>query len=467
MAAYIPSFPIAIGVSWPATAFTFGVALAVGMLFGLSPAYHATRLTVASALKDSASGIAASPARLQRGMVVAQIAFTQPLMVGVAAVLLALLANYQRRGVSESADQIISLRLRPTATGPVAQGTNLEPARRRGEMQRLRDRLVGTPGVAIAVEELGFAMELDGYSVHPEDRVAGGLQASLRMAAPTVAPGYFATLGTPLLLGREFAATDGGFSQERAAGDVPIVIGDDFARRLWPGANPIGRRLQPAIDSPRRWPTLSVVGVVDQPDDKGGETTGGFQVYVPPDSARAGSSPAMLIRTTGEAKPLIPTIRTIVREELPGAAIAEIRTVSEIQAELRSPFNVAFAVLAGGGVLALVLAAIGLYAVVAFAVRQRTGEIAVRMAVGARARHIVGSFLGDGLRLSALGLVIGLPLSLGALQMLLATDALPALPLAPVAGGAALGILAVSVAATWMPARRAAGVDPASILRRE
>ena len=286
------------------------------------------------------------------------------------------------------------------------------------------------------------------------------------MAAPMAAPGYFATLGIPLLLGREFAPTDAGFSPGSRSADIPIVIGDHFARRLWPGANPIGRRLRPAVDSPRRSTTLMVVGVLDQPEEEDRVATDGFRVYLPPDSARAGSSPVMLIRTTVEAKPLIPTIRTVVQGEFPDMAIADIRTVFDIEAEQRFPFHVAFVVLGVGGLLALALAAIGLYAVVAFAVGQRIGEIAVRVAVGARARHIIGRFLGDGLRLCALGLVIGLPLSLGALQILLASDFLPPLSLAPVAAAAALGALAVSIAATWMPARRAAGVDPARILRR-
>lgn len=225
--------------------------------------------------------------------------------------------------------------------------------------------------------------------------------------------------------------------------------------------------MQPAVDSRRRQPTLSVVGVVDQPNEQEGMATSGLRVYLPADSARAGISPAMLIRTTGDAQLLIPTIRTVVQEELSGMAIADMRTLADIEAELRFPFHVAFAVLAGGGLLALFVAAIGLYAVVAFAVRQRTGEIAVRVAVGARSRHIIGRFLGDGLRLSALGFVIGLPLSLAGLQMLLASDFFPAIPLAPVAAAAALGVLGVSIAATWVPARRAAGVDPALILRRD
>ncbi|MDQ3606828.1 MAG: ABC transporter permease, partial [Gemmatimonadota bacterium] len=467
--AFIPELPLTMGVSWPAAVFTFGVALAVGMLFGLSPALHATRLTVASALKDSTSMIAGSRARLQRGLVVAQIAVTQPLVVGVVALLLMLLGAYQREGLNEFADRIISLRLRPAAATPALQDQDPESMQRRhAEMLRLRERLEAIPGVARAVQDPRFTAELDGYSVHPEDRIPGGLQESLRLSAPMVAPGYFAVMGIPLVLGREFAPTEAGFSQEHAGAEIPVVIETDLARRLWPGANPIGRRLQPAADSPLGGHTLSVVGVVDQPVDEGRVEDFGYQVYLPPDSARAGASLAMLIRTTSDAKPLIPTIRSVVREALPGIGIANLRTVAEIEARLRQDYFLAVAVLAGGGFLALFLAAFGLYAVVAFAVGQRTSEIAVRMAVGARARQIIGKFIGDGLRLSAFGLVVGLPLSLIGLRMLMTVpDLLLPVRLAPVAATAAFGALAVSVAATWLPARRAAAVDPATILRRE
>lgn len=178
----------------------------------------------------------------------------------------------------------------------------------------------------------------------------------------------------------------------------------------------------------------------------------------------------MLIRTAGGAQPLIPTIRRVVKDELPGMAITDIRTVAEIEAEERKTFQLATAALAGAGLLALFLSAIGLYAVVSFAVGQRTGEIAVRMVVGARPRQIMGKFVAHGLRLSVIGLLLGLPLSLLGLRILLAIPNflhLPSVALAPVTAMAALGVLSIATAATWIPARRAAGVDPAITLRRE
>jgi ABC-type antimicrobial peptide transport system permease subunit len=132
---------------------------------------------------------------------------------------------------------------------------------------------------------------------------------------------------------------------------------------------------------------------------------------------------------------------------------------------MRDLFALAAKGLGTAGFLILFLAAIGLYAVVSFAVGQRTSEIAVRMAVGARGRQIVAKFIGEGLRLGIVGLFVGLPLSLIALRMLGATG--EELPIGPIAGAAGIVVLTVALAATWLPARRAARVDPASVLRRD
>jgi ABC-type antimicrobial peptide transport system permease subunit len=190
-------------------------------------------------------------------------------------------------------------------------------------------------------------------------------------------------------------------------------------------------------------------------------------VFFPPDSARANESLAMIIRTTGDAKALLPAIRETARQGTSRLAVADTRTVADQELEFRGLFTRAATGLGTAGFLILLLAAIGLYAVVSFAVAQRTSEIAVRMAVGASERRIVNKFIGEGVRLGVIGLAIGLPLSIVALRILMqqagATD-LP-VPIVGIAVGAGIGVLAVALAATWVPARRAAGVDPATVLR--
>lgn len=222
---------------------------------------------------------------------------------------------------------------------------------------------------------------------------------------------------------------------------------------------------------------MVVIGVVEEPADRRRDSRDGDRVYLPPhpDSGprvyytrQPSLSVAMLIRTAGLAQPLIPTIRGAVQDELPRAAITEIRTVAEIETEQRRILYQAMTAFAGGGFMALFVSAIGLYAVVSFTVGRRTTEIAVRMALGARPRQIVGKFAADGLSLSVLGLLAGLPFSLLGLRILPALlDYLPSVALSPVAAMATFGVLAVATAATWIPARRAASVHPAVTLRRE
>jgi putative ABC transport system permease protein len=159
-------------------------------------------------------------------------------------------------------------------------------------------------------------------------------------------------------------------------------------------------------------------------------------------------------------------LRAAVREEFPGMT-ASVQTIAEVEDRNRRHFRTITAALLTAGAMALLLSAIGLYAVIAFSVGERTREIAVRLAVGAHVPQVVSRFVGDGLKLSAIGLVIGMPVSLLGLRTLLgaAGDDFPSVGLTQVAAIAGLGVLIVATAAVWIPSRRAAGVDPAITLR--
>ena len=460
---FVPQMPGEINLTWPATIFTFGVALAVGVGFGLSPALHATRLGIASALRDSTATITAARARLQRGLVVAQITFTQPLVVLLAAVLLLVLGNYQPRSQSEFSDRLVTLSLRPpslaTGSSPAASESKQQL---RLTMDRLVDRLQATPGIDGVVIDWGSAPPLGSYLVHPDDRADGAPQLAPALTGETAAEGYFALMGMRLLRGREFKPSDAG-SVDAGSGEAAVIIGADLARRLWAGDDPVGRRLRAASDSAMAARTLVVVGVIDDPRAETRQAGHDYRIFLPPDTSQ--TSPRVLLRTTGVANPLIPTIRKVVQEEAPGMAI-KLRTLAEIEDIRRKYFRVITSGVSVAGLAALLLSAIGLYAVIAFSVGQRTQEIAVRIAVGARAQQIARKFIADGLRLSALGLALGLPISLLGLRFLLAADEdFPAIGLGQVTAIAALGVVLVATAAAWIPARRAAAVDPAVTLR--
>jgi ABC-type antimicrobial peptide transport system permease subunit len=189
------------------------------------------------------------------------------------------------------------------------------------------------------------------------------------------------------------------------------------------------------------------------------------RVYLPPDTTQIAR--ALLVRTVGDAGAVLPAVRAVVHASAP-ELLSEVQSLAEVQAQGERDRRVAAGWISAAGGTALLLSAIGLYAVVAFAVGRRTREIAVRMSVGAPGRRIVRRFVVDGLRLAATGLAVGLPLALLGLGALPALDSdLPALPVGPVAAITALAVVATALVASWIPARRAAAVDPAVVLRAD
>jgi predicted permease len=458
-----PELPFATGITWPSTLFTFGVALAVGVLFGLSPALHATRLGLASVLRDSTVMIAAAGSRLQRGLVIAQIACTQPLIVLLTAVLILVLRDLRPGLHTEFDDRVVTSFFRFGGPGmPRSDSARAEWLQQlRTAMRRVQQRVEATSGVEAAVLDWSSRSALGRYVVHPDDQAGGSAGRALELTGAGAAYGYFQVMGIPIVRGREFRAGD--MSRADGALEVAAMVSADLARRLWRGADPLGRRLQAVSDSVTRGRTLVVVGVFDDRATAGAKDGERDLIYLPPDTV---AFPGLLVRTAVAGEVLIPTLREVIKQELPGA-VAGLRTLADLENERRQSLRTATSALSAGGLLALLLSAIGLYAVVAFSVSQRTTEIAVRVAVGARGRQIVQKFVGDGLRLSVFGLGIGLPVSLIALRLVTTIPGLPSVPLPPVTAIAALGVLVVAITAVWIPARRAASVDPAITLRRD
>ena len=454
---------VEVGISGPALAFAFGLSLVVGVLFGLSPALHATRITVSSALKDSTSAIAAPRVRLQRGLVVAQMALTQPLIVGVGLTAVMLYASYKELGLNSAAAQIVTMRMRPAAE--LIQDTT--PPQWAAEMRALRDRLRTAPAVEAAAHDMNRTLYPPNHHSHPEDRVGGTPGEPLDIDGTMIAPGYLDVMGIRLVAGRDFTESDRMPPAEAGRTTVPVLIPNTLAADMWPNASPLGRRLLAAVAEPTR--ELQVVGVYDTPNDNVFAKLEGYAVYYPPDSLRLNGSLSMLVRTSSDAKVLLPALRETARQLTTRLAVADIGTLADEELEFRKVFANAARGLGGAGLLLLFLAGIGLYAVVSFAVGQRTSEIAVRMAVGAGQRQIIRKFMGEGVRLGVLGLAIGLPLSILALRILMDEmgGAGPRIPVIEIAIAAAVIVVGVALAATWMPARRAAGVDPAAVLRRD
>lgn len=438
---------------------TCAVALVTGLLFGVSPALHATRVPLGEVLKSASSTVAATRSRLQRGLVVAQIALTQPLLVGLGVAVAGMGTGAGGGGAA------------PGVAGRIAEievdawAGRVSPAERAARIGAAVERVAALPGV-VAAMPLQTGTVAAPLAVHPADRVAGIAYAPAMEASLKAAPaGYFGALEIPIVRGRDFDAGERAHSHDLSR-PVPydaVIVGRELARRLWGGADPVGRRLVMGPSGRSGAPPMVVVGVVDDAAAGPGEADGRVHVYVP----YAVLSDGVLARTAGPAAPLLDEMRALVAAEAPQMPVVRAQTMEAREARLRRDLLRASAAAAGGGLLALLLSAVGLYAVVAFGVGQRTREIGIRTALGAPRGRVAGMFFARGLALSAIGLLLGVPLSLAATRLVETTLRWP-LTVPPLLG-AAIGavVLAVASVASWLPARRASAIDPLVALRAE
>lgn len=443
-------------------AFVAVMAVATGILFGMSPALHATRGGVANALRDSGTGTS-SRSRLQRGFVVAQIALSQPLLVLLGTMLSLIIAEYHPLS-PEMSRRVITVAFRPLErTGA--------PGQRREAVDSLIPRIADQPEVLNAVPE-ATAFAIRGVIV-PGRRLPNAKPDTV----PTVvhvegaAPGWLSVLDVPIVLGRDVSLSD------TAAAEYPIVIGSDLARALWREANPIGRTLaSPALHGLEQDSmSMTVVGVYDATRRmpgmtwNGGAATGTTPSRVYTARGKQWRHDRILLRTRGPAAPYLPTLQKLVRARAPSLPVTSMRTLAQ-EDDRTYEATLRMAGMAGaGGMLALLLASLGLYGVISLAVRQRTREIGIRIAVGAQPIWVARMFLASGVRTGLVALALGLPISVAALKIGISQGLVIAPQVNPYLVGIAIALilLAVASAATWIPARRAAMVDPARTLRVE
>lgn len=432
-------------------AFVFVLAVLTGVLFGLSPALHATggKAGVAGAIRDSGHG-ATRKSRLQRLLVIAQIALSQPLLVGLLVMLRMVSASYQPIAV-ETSREVIEATFKPSLDSALAE---LGPE----QVERLIPRIAERPEVrAVVPAAKAFAVRM----------VAESKEAHLT----GVAPGWFGVLNVPIVLGRDVALAD------TASSDRPVVIGIDLAQALFGDANPVGQLLRspaPNGDDTNEI-TLTVVGVYDSrvmvPEMPSAgslsHTNIPYRVYTA--HGKAWKNDQLLIRTRGAATQYLDELQRFAIAEAPQLPISSIKTLLQRDDESRRSTRRLSLMAALGASIALTLASLGLYGVVALSVRQRTREIGVRIAVGAKPMQVARMFLVSGLKSSMVGLAIGLPVTLVVLQVLIAQGEMRMPESLPIVVGVVIAALLLTVAAvaTWIPARRAAQVDPGLSLRAE
>lgn len=432
--------------------FTCLISLATGLLFGLLPALQATKVDLLPALKDEPSmGDSPQRSRLKSSLIVLQVALSLVLLVSGGLMLRAL----QRA-------QALNLGFNPQNAVEVSFDLRLQgydKARGLEFQRRLLERLRQLPGVQAAglVDLAPVDLHFSRDAVFVEGQPPVRPSSAPRAMTSRVSPGYFQAMSTRLLQGRDFTAKD-----DEQAPPVAIV-NETFARRFWPGQDPIGKRFSQG--GPQSV-MMEVVGVVE--DGKYAGLNEAPQPYTcrPMLQAYVGTT-NVIVRTDTDPQKLLSIIRNEVQQLDRNLPLSNARPLSERMALPLMPARIAAYVFGSFGLLALILAAIGIYGVMSYTVSRRTHEIGIRVALGAQARDVLRLVIGQGMMLALVGVVIGLSVALllARLMKSLLFGLSAADPLT-YTGVSAL-LMGVALLACYLPARRATKIDPMQALRSE
>jgi putative ABC transport system permease protein len=438
-------------------AFTLLLSLLTGIIFGLAPALQAVKVDLNEALKQSGgrSGVGAGHRRFRSALVVVEVALALVLLVGAGLLIKAFL-RLRSLDIGVNPDNVLTLR------------TTL-PRNKYGELpnrdafyRQVLERVRALPGVVSAGYTTAMPLTWKGgtnsFTVEGREQ-APGQDAQSRQ----VSTGYMETMGVKLREGRFFDERDGAQAQPVA------VINETMARQFWQGENALGKRFKlGSVDSQNPW--VMVVGVIGDIKEMGLEAPAKAEMFFPYQQL-----PRMLwnmprdlaVRTTGDPMSVAAAARQAVWSVDGAQPVSNIRTMDEILSEEVAQRRIGMTLLAAFAALALLLASLGIYGVLSYAVAQRAQEIGVRMALGAGRGDVLRMVLADGMRLAMAGVVIGLGASF-ALTWLMAGLLFGVSASDPLTlGGVTMLLIAVAMAACFIPARRATKVDPMIALRCE
>jgi putative ABC transport system permease protein len=446
-----------IGIDPVVVAFTFGVSLVTGLLFGLVPAFQAARSNLQEVLKESGRGTSAGRAsnNVRMTLVVTQMALALALLTG-AGLLIRSFARLSDVETGFRPDNLLTFNLAP----PPARYQS--DTALRAYFDQVLPRIAAVPGVrAVATTSVApfsggwttGSFRVEGYQPPPNQP---GPWGDIR----AVSNGFFDAIGAKLLKGRTFDATD------IAGGVRTAIVDEEFVKRFWPGDDPVGKRItfNNLTDTNITW--INIVGVVAHTKHESLDAPSRIQVYFPY-SQSSGRQATVIVRTSGDPVAMTAPVRAAVQETDKDIPLARVQTMeaminnSTAQRRLYTVFLFAFSV------VAMVLASVGIYGVMSYSVSQRSQELGIRMALGAARNKVLSLVLWQGMALAILGVAIGL---LGALflsntmqSMLYEID--PRDP--PTFGTVAVLLTVVALVATLIPALRATRVDPVTALRNE
>ncbi len=450
-------------IDWVVLAFALAISVLTGLAFGLAPALQSAKAALSSAIREGArgSGYSAKTGRLRDALIVSELAFAVVLMVG-AGLLLRTLHDLLQENPGFNPTQVVAASLPLPEPNDPKQDPYLSLAQQTSFNRELLRRMRAIPGIELAAItsdlpttnlSLNDAESINALAI--EDRPVES-SVDLRAERVRISPDYFQVMQAPLLRGRVFTEAD-------EEGKQPVAIIDETtARKFWPSRDPLGRVLRFGQDPTQPWTT--VVGIVKDIKNDGLDTDGVPHMYVPIyQSSRRDLS--IVLRTSLPASVLEPQIRREIQSIDPGLPVFNVSSMNEVVDRSLSSRRFSAELVGGFASVALLLASIGIYGLLAYMVGQRSREIGLRMALGARRWDVLKLILRKGVVLAGVGIVAGVGIAAATTSMMASLlygvhphdlFVFVAVPLL---------LFAVAVLASCIPARRATKVDPMFALR--
>jgi predicted permease len=428
--------------------FAAGAALVVGVLTGLAPIVQAGRADLTADLKTGTREGTYRGSRTRTALLILQGALSVVLLVG-AGLFVRSLRNVQEIRLGYDVDPVLKVSLN-------MRGVTLDSA----ETVALRARLLAAAKTIPGVQQASLQNAVPFWSTWSVGLFVQGIDTVGRLGQfdlNAVSPEYFATLGTRILRGRGIT--------DRDTPDAPgaMVVSEAMGRALWPGKDPIGQCIRVQADT---LPCSYVVGIAENIKEQSLSADSGFYYYLPAAQFNPRSG-GLFVRVRGKAERFKEQVRARLQHEMPGAAYVTLTPLGEIIGSQKRSWQLGATMFAVFGAMALVLAGVGLYSVIAYNVAQRTHELGVRRALGAQAADAIRLVVKDGLKLAGVGVAIGAAAAFwtGKFVRSLLFGVSPRDPAVFVL--VAVLLIAVAVAASWVPALRASRVDPSEALRAD